>query len=615
MKNLLKTYVAISVSLLSLTACGAQDIKQAVNLDAPKTNSNNDNSQNNSGSGTQNNVSNSGSGNQTVNTGSGNQSTTNNTNTGSGSQTNNTNTGSGSQTNASNTNTGSGTIIAPVNTGSGGQTTNVNTGSGNQTNIAGDQNNTTNNITINITAPTGVKVEPLDPDNQAKGAVVKWAASTNATSYTIYSDGKILAETNVTKLEIKPENVVQQTINWEKITIVASNGTQTSEPSAFATVSDISIVESTFFNGQVFNDNGSSLSGVQINAKSLNSSVAYEATTTTDSNGKYQFALAPAGVQIEITASKSGYATRRRVEVLKSNKQNDPDGNRYDFSSNYALSNQPEVSSVSPGRNATGVRPDTDFVLKFSTPMDTESVESNFGIYAADSTEFTVGTSISGGTPNDPASGDLIWDSSAFNISWNNDNTEVIFSFNQERKLPTDIGFSQSIYLISLGVGDGIIKSESGGQRSEGYFKLSNTSENGSKFYVDVDENKPGVHNINAITGENGNSEGDEVEVKFSEPMVFYTEDPGMIADQYLNSAAQYFISINGGTEVPWSNYGSVVVSTDDPTHKTILLRLSNPNTNVFQIADRVSVRVEGVRDPAGNTIDASNNSEDDVAS
>ncbi len=161
---------------------------------------------------------------------------------------------------------------------------------------------------------------------------------------------------------------------------------------------DISVVEKTTFNGKVYDDTNAPLDGVKVMAKSLNSSVAYEVETTT-AGGTFAFNNAPAGIQLEITASRPGYTTRRRVEVLKSNKQGDPDANRYDFGTDdsgnsfgtefNALSDRPEVTNVTPGRNASGISPTTSFVLKFSEPMDRQTVVDAFEVRAFGTNEAT----------------------------------------------------------------------------------------------------------------------------------------------------------------------------------------------------------------------------------
>lgn len=95
-------------------------------------------------------------------------------------------------------------------------------------------------------------------------------------------------------------------------------------------ISDISVFEGNSFSGQVLDDLGRPMHGVLVQIRSLNASVVFAAETLTV-EGKYHFYYAPTGIQLEIVISAPGYATRRRVEVLRSNTQGDPNANTYDF--------------------------------------------------------------------------------------------------------------------------------------------------------------------------------------------------------------------------------------------------------------------------------------------
>lgn len=69
-----------------------------------------------------------------------------------------------------------------------------------------------------------------------------------------------------------------------------------------------------------------------------------ETQVQTDAQGQYRFYPVPPGTRLEITVSKAGYVSQKRVEVPSSNKQGDPKLNRYDFggpdSSSSALQKQ-----------------------------------------------------------------------------------------------------------------------------------------------------------------------------------------------------------------------------------------------------------------------------------
>ncbi len=228
---------------------------------------------------------------------------------------------------------------------------------------------------------------------------------------------------------------------------------------------DISIVERTSFNGKVFNNANMPVDGATITARSLNDSVPFEAETTT-AGGTFAFNNAPAGVQIEIVLSQPGFAPRRRVEVLKSNKQGDPNANRYDFGNDgstggnfgvgfNAASDKPEVIRLSPGRNTVVDTNNPPIVITFSEPMDKASVESNIAL--------CINTSI-----QDSSNAEIVYTADDFNISWNSDESEVTLILKPGKTLNPD-----EDYHVGFKAGDRQIKDKSGVARGEGHFKLT----------------------------------------------------------------------------------------------------------------------------------------------
>lgn len=450
--------------------------------------------------------------------------------------------------------------------------------------------------------------------------------------------------------------------------------TPTADPSASATptplpsaTSDISVIETTTFNGKVFDDSEAPMDGVTITAKSLNSSVPFEATTTT-AGGTYSFNNAPSGVQIEIVASRSGFTTRKRVEVLKSNKQGDPNANKYDFgtdgsnaggsgSASNALSDKPEVIAVTPGRNAAGVDPKTSFVIKFSEPVDRNSVEDNFVVRVQQDQKlsvdrkntFTFGggsASNSSNTTVNPSSS-IVWDESDFTASWNSDDTEVTFTFADEKLLPTDKDSDKvPDYLISFNNKGGSIKDKSGVLRPEKWFKLTEGNfETYYKFAIRTDESKPSVSSVIATSREGGSLRGDSIKVRFSERMLIDTKSVDIAsssfndvvggafaADSILNPA-NYTITVSGSGVAPNNSYtwgalkdrtgasvatnsgvGAITFDADDLTRKTVILLppgapelgASGSSVDLFNRSDVIKVEVSsGVVDPAGNTMES----------
>ena len=102
--------------------------------------------------------------------------------------------------------------------------------------------------------------------------------------------------------------------------------------------------------------------------------------------------------------------------------------------------------------------------------------------------------------------GDLIWDKNAFDVSWNSDDTEVTFTFKEERILPVDKDVNLvPDYQVAFAVnGNRLIKDKSGISRSKEHFKLTDGPlEESFKFAMQTDEKDPGVSSVTAQTDEN----------------------------------------------------------------------------------------------------------------
>ncbi len=455
-----------------------------------------------------------------------------------------------------------------------------------------------------------------------------------------------------------------------------ASATPTPLPSA---TSDISVIETTTFNGKVYDDTNAPLDGVTIKARSLNSSVPFEVTTTT-AGGTYSFNNAPSGVQIEIVASRSGFTTRRRIEVLKSNKQGDPNANKYDFgtdgsdgsgSAANALSDKPEVVSITPGRNASGIDPKTTFVLNFSEPMDRNSVEDAFSVHVFEDQRLSIhnqdfrprarfnltgntfnqlmGYDFGGGYSDSDSinTASLVWDESDFTATWNADDTQVTFTFADEKLLPTDKDsdkvpdYMATFYAgLSFSVADAgpseptgkTLKDKSGILRRDNWFKLTDGNfESYFKFAIKTDEVKPQVTSVIATSSEGGSLRGDSIKVRFSERMLIDTKAGDIGAsnnsingdrnmdptnpDLYTVQITRGGFNTNGmpaGGPGTWNwgqdLAGTVVFDADDLTRKTVLLLPNSTSQEIFQRSDVIKVTVSsGVVDPAGNTMESRN--------
>jgi Mg-chelatase subunit ChlD len=125
---------------------------------------------------------------------------------------------------------------------------------------------------------------------------------------------------------------------------------------------DISVIEKSTFNGKILDATGQAIAGAKVVARSLNPSVPYQAEMET-AGGVYAFNNAPSGVQIEITVILPDQTTLSRVEVIKSNKQGDPNANQF----NLQIGVTPAASG-SPAPTPTPVPTPTPIPLLEPTP-------------------------------------------------------------------------------------------------------------------------------------------------------------------------------------------------------------------------------------------------------
>lgn len=138
-------------------------------------------------------------------------------------------------------------------------------------------------------------------------------------------------------------------------------------------------LENTTIRGTVFDLDGARVDAAKVTVKSLNPSNPFDSTVDVI-NGTYVVNSVPAGVQLEVTATKDGWTTRSRVETLLPLTASD-ETNIVNFggSSNddsegrsYFISKYPEIMAVEPAEDATGVDPSSLTVkLTLSEALDT----------------------------------------------------------------------------------------------------------------------------------------------------------------------------------------------------------------------------------------------------
>jgi hypothetical protein len=134
--------------------------------------------------------------------------------------------------------------------------------------------------------------------------------------------------------------------------------------------------------GQVYDEDGGLVSGVRVTMRSLAQGQPYQAEAVTQ-GGAFVFNGVPAGVAMEAVATRAGWTTRRRVGTFQPQAG---EANNLDFGRARAtlgvtegaahfLSDRPEIVSVTPVDDATGVAPGDELTvaLTLSEPLDEEN--------------------------------------------------------------------------------------------------------------------------------------------------------------------------------------------------------------------------------------------------
>ena len=426
-------------------------------------------------------------------------------------------------------------------------------------------------------------------------------------------------------------------------------------------------IEKNIIFGKIYSDSQRLLAGTKVLVRLINSRFQFsEETISTD--GIFHLVDIPVGYQVEIIASKTGYTTRRRLEIVKSPGKSDPNANRYDFGADVAtasgfsapyngLSDKPEVTLAIPSRNQKQASPNTAFVLTFSEPMDRQSLENSFAIRSFVPSKLSVDVHSEGNTfkgtvpiqreyqpesfktgetlPNysnlaQYPSGTPIFDSSAFNISWNADDTQATFAFKPGKALPTDKEPARlPIFTLAFDAfanHERSIRDKSGVARSEKHFKLTDGDfEEALAFEVQADTAPPRLEKLVQLDLP---MRALAFALNFSEPMLLKTHSlniSGGMADTLescklapagypdakictpTRAAQNYTLTVKAADgrikfQGPWSLLGGEAhYDPGDPSFKRVLLSAS---TLPFLLAEGDSYEVQAlpnITDPAGN--------------
>ena len=181
----------------------------------------------------------------------------------------------------------------------------------------------------------------------------------------------------------------------------------------------------------VYDENNNPVNNFKINMKCLSRYCNEKNEITLDSQLPYKLLNLKSGVSIRFRILKKGYTTRIRelvpacsvceavINVIFGDSPNIQYGH-----AKYFLSTRPETTPSMPTYNSKDVPLNTPIKLTFSEPIDKQTVEDNLIIKVADAGDSNL------------KSGDIIFTSVDYNITWNTDETEATFTPKDGKLLP-----------------------------------------------------------------------------------------------------------------------------------------------------------------------------------
>ncbi|MEB3196378.1 MAG: hypothetical protein VKP62_04165 [Candidatus Sericytochromatia bacterium] len=231
--------------------------------------------------------------------------------------------------------------------------------------------------------------------------------------------------------------------------------TPTLAPRTTASAAPVPTAQQVLLRGTVFDEAGQPVDGAQVGIRSLDASVAFDASTTTQ-QGLYLFPNVPAGIQVQIATLKAGWTARSRA----TNTQPPPGRSEgtmnfgtaasapQDASSAYFISNRPEivsVASVTDPKMPAGTTLACQVILSEPMPQSFSSLEKALyllPVTSAAGTPFSwldQALGATDGVPADLAPGDTVRfrfglggsNNGPQAVRWNADHSRAIFYFNQ----------------------------------------------------------------------------------------------------------------------------------------------------------------------------------------
>ncbi|MFN4150989.1 MAG: carboxypeptidase-like regulatory domain-containing protein [Candidatus Sericytochromatia bacterium] len=374
------------------------------------------------------------------------------------------------------------------------------------------------------------------------------------------------------------------------------SGVPSPSPTPNNTTSDTS--DKATFNGIVYNTDGLPVDGAKVTAVSIDTSTSWTGESQITSGGAYVFKNAPVGVRILVTASKDGWTSRSRTEVLKSNLTGDPDANKIDFEGRDSIQDEPEVTSLKindrlvtgAGKILTGTgdaqRP-TSTTSANLTSLDSSNLKFDFAFSEAiDQEDFENGFMVkSQGFQRDGVSDTFYTDiDSGLNeitFDWGSDRKSVVVRTNKPvlaQKTADEAKYNLYLENTALTDDDGKNAFTYDASTYQGIFRFSSkTTSDNIVFSIDNDDKAPVLSSVSAKSGGGSN---DLVELKFSEPLEVLGHTSPLASLNYNGTSYEdfstfFYTHINtivGDTSKTVFTFSQLLSSSDSSTYFPITL-------------------------------------------
>lgn len=343
------------------------------------------------------------------------------------------------------------------------------------------------------------------------------------------------------------------------------------------------------------------LADVTVRAEHWDSSkFIFGAETTTDQQGRYRFTDLPTGMEISVTASKTGFTKRyRHVTLQPATPMTLHFGqSREFFDYDFPMDDRPEIGTFPYAITGTYMllslfEPEGGFHLNFSEAMDTASVEDQIQVIMASDAALPSGIVL--------AKGDRLFAKSDFRFHWLGENSAVEVRLLPGRG-PAPRPLSEAALFNLKITFTGPVQDATGVKSSENLFSMGGWGyfdhmdyKRSMEWYkpFEFDTKPPSLEGLTLTPGSEGSS--DNLKMTFSETMQVILSATGPIPSSSMDTSAinpANVIITEGTFEIP-VDCGSLAVNGNQADASRVRLT-ADPAQNFFQAGDTLHFDTSG---------------------